>query len=204
MKKTKEEAALTRKELIDASLKVFGRKGYTRTTLEDIAGEAGVTRGAIYWHFGNKFEMFHAVLRELYARFNERIIHILESDQSPLGKLHQLIKEFFLTIRREGEFRIFEDVQIFVLRKDKEFDRLHRDHKKYFKTQWDLLKGLVQEGIDAGEIHDRFDPEVVVVALMGYLAGLKSAWLSGLPGFSVADNADRLADIFMTGIAKSS
>ena len=203
MKKTKEEAALTRKVLIDAASNVFGHKGYAQTTLEEVAKEAGVTRGAIYWHFGNKFEMFHAVLQELHQKAGDRMTRIIDSDQRPVKKLHQLILEFFLIITNEGEFRIIEDVQLFIARKDKKFSRLYKDHLKYVKAQRELLKGLVQEGIAAGEFDNRLDPEVIIVAFMSYIAGIKSAWLSGIADISIAENAEKLADIFFKGIAKS-
>ena len=54
MRKTKEEAALTRKRLLEAAVRVFSEKGFTASKLSEIADKAGVTRGAIYWHFGNK------------------------------------------------------------------------------------------------------------------------------------------------------
>lgn len=54
MRKTKTEAQKTRQHLLDAALEVFWRDGVTRASLQAIAQEAGVTRGALYWHFKNK------------------------------------------------------------------------------------------------------------------------------------------------------
>lgn len=203
MKKTKEEAALTRKVLLDAALNVFSHKGYAQTTLEEVAKEAGVTRGAIYWHFGNKFEMFHAVLQELHKKASARITKIIDSDQRPVSKLHQLMLEFFLIISNEDEFRVIEEVQLFKTRKGEEFSRLYQDHVESVKVMRELLKGLVREGLAAGEFDSRLDPEVTILALMSYIAGMKSAWLSGITDISIAENAEKLAAIFIKGIAKS-
>jgi TetR/AcrR family acrAB operon transcriptional repressor len=202
MKKTKEEAALTRKVLLDAALNAFSHKGFAQTTLEEVAKDAGVTRGAIYWHFGNKFEMFHAVLLELHKKASARITKITDSDQQPLSKLHQLMREFFLIISNEEEFGVIEEVQLFKTRKGEEFSRLYKDHVESVKAMRELLKGLVREGIAAGEFNSRIDPEVTIVALMSYIAGIKSAWLSGIADISIAENAEKLADIFIKGIAK--
>ena len=54
MRRTKKDAELTRQQLLKAGFKVFGDKGYAAARLSDVAEEAGVTRGAIYWHFENK------------------------------------------------------------------------------------------------------------------------------------------------------
>src|SRR5262245_49655740 len=51
MRRTKEEAALTRAAIVEAGLACFDRHGINGTTLDDIAAEAGVTKGAIYHHF---------------------------------------------------------------------------------------------------------------------------------------------------------
>jgi len=62
VRKTKAEAQATRDGILDAAEQVFHRKGVSRTTLSDVAAEAGVTRGAIYWHFANKGEVFDAMM----------------------------------------------------------------------------------------------------------------------------------------------
>ena len=53
-RKTKEEAAETRTNVLMAALDLFAEKGYSRTTLGGIAKRIGMTRGAVYWHFDNK------------------------------------------------------------------------------------------------------------------------------------------------------
>ncbi len=54
MKKTKEESDLTRQAILDAAMVVFSKKGYSQTTLVEVAKEAEMTRGAIYWHFKDR------------------------------------------------------------------------------------------------------------------------------------------------------
>ena len=61
-RRTKEDAAATRNGLIDAAERVFCEKGVSRASLSDIASAAGATRGAIYWHFKDKVDLFNAMM----------------------------------------------------------------------------------------------------------------------------------------------
>lgn len=58
MRRTKAEAQETRQSILLAAERVFFEKGVSDSTLDDVAIEAGVTRGAIYWHFASKKELF--------------------------------------------------------------------------------------------------------------------------------------------------
>lgn len=64
-RRTKEEAAITREHLLDTAEAVFLREGVARTSLQRIAEEAGLTRGAIYWHFKDKAEVFNAMMERV-------------------------------------------------------------------------------------------------------------------------------------------
>ena len=58
MRKTKAEAQKTREQLLQSALDTFLENGVSRTSLAAIARNAGVTRGALYWHFKNKEDLF--------------------------------------------------------------------------------------------------------------------------------------------------
>ena len=62
VRRTKEEALATRHRILDAAEALFERQGVSRTSLNDIAAEAQVTRGAIYWHFKDKADLFTAMM----------------------------------------------------------------------------------------------------------------------------------------------
>ncbi|RYF70416.1 MAG: TetR family transcriptional regulator, partial [Comamonadaceae bacterium] len=61
-RRTKQDADATRTRLLDAAEQVFYQKGVSRASLNDIACEAGATRGAIYWHFKDKGDLFNAMM----------------------------------------------------------------------------------------------------------------------------------------------
>jgi TetR/AcrR family acrAB operon transcriptional repressor len=69
VRKTKEEADLTRSLIIEAARRVFLECGVGGTTFERIAAAAGVTRGAVYWHFRNKTELFFAMREQAILPF---------------------------------------------------------------------------------------------------------------------------------------
>lgn len=77
VRKTKEDAELTRLSIIDAARIVFLARGVSRTTLEHIATQAEVTRGAVYWHFKNKAEIFHALRDQAFLPLIDRMDDML-------------------------------------------------------------------------------------------------------------------------------
>ena len=95
-RRTKEEAQETRRSILEAAVRVFARQGVANTSLTDIAQEAGVTRGAIYWHFANKADLINSLweqVQSFYAPLTQASEHIDEPD--PLGKLQELYCSFF-------------------------------------------------------------------------------------------------------------
>ncbi len=97
-RKTKEEAEKTRKDLIAAARTVFHECGVSRSTLEKIAKEAGVTRGALYWHFKDKAALFSAMREDVFTPLVERSDSILfsESYENPLNAIEASLISFWL------------------------------------------------------------------------------------------------------------
>ena len=88
MRRTKEEAEQTRNAILEAAVDVFTEKGVARATLEQIAKAANVTRGAVYWHFKNKTDIFMALHDELHRPFIQDLVDGLENtDDDPLQSL---------------------------------------------------------------------------------------------------------------------
>lgn len=163
VRKTKEEAEKTRKELIDAARAVFHQRGVSRSTLEKIAKEAGVTRGAVYWHFKDKAELFFAMREDVFTPMIERTDAFLFSEayENPLDAIEASLKEFFRVledsqvVREVFEIMIlrceyvdeFASVQEEVSRPAQEF--LRKIESVYLRA---ADKGMLREGLDPLEM----------------------------------------------------
>ncbi len=78
----------TRERILDAAEEVFNAKGVSRTTLNEIAEAAGVTRGAIYWHFKNKVELFEAMVARVRGPIKELVEKTADKNtEDPLEQL---------------------------------------------------------------------------------------------------------------------
>lgn len=100
-RKTKEDALRTRQLLIESAIQQFAQRGVTNTTLTDIADAAGVTRGAVYWHFSSKAELFNEMwqqqppLRELLPHQQWEL-----DNQNPLTGLRKnLLPDYNISLR---------------------------------------------------------------------------------------------------------
>ncbi|WP_187265847.1 TetR family transcriptional regulator [Alkalisalibacterium limincola] len=80
-RKTKEEAEQTRESILDAAELAFRDCGVSRTSLDQIAKRAGCTRGAVYWHFENKFDLFGALMERTQSPLFQRFERAVSDDQ---------------------------------------------------------------------------------------------------------------------------
>ena len=95
-RRTKEEAQATRNRILDTAEMVFQRRGVSRTTLQEVAEAAGVTRGAIYWHFRDKAELFNAMMERVILPLEQQALH----GPAPDDPLEGLRRSFVDAMRR--------------------------------------------------------------------------------------------------------
>lgn len=203
MRRTKEAAAITREQLLEAALQIFRNKGYTATTLDDIARQAGTTRGAIYWHFGGKAELFNTMVREQYARPVADSIAIFKMNSSPLEKLRTLLIKMICYPEEDSNYRTMLEL---VSWKTEAFPELAEGIQEKVQGTQEFVKhvtSLVQRGIDAGEIRAGWRAEIVATTAVGMIYGIISTWLLDQSAFSLKAYAEEAVEIFIRGITAS-
>lgn len=107
MKKTKLEAQKTREQLLDAALEIFWRNGVSNTPLQAIANEAGLTRGALYWHFKNKEDLFDALFEQNFSPFIEQLEQIPQQSGNALENVRARFYALFQLLENNEQQRKF-------------------------------------------------------------------------------------------------
>lgn len=103
VRKTKEDAQLTRQRIIDAARQVFLTRGVSKSTLEHIATQADVTRGAVYWHFKNKTDIFYALRDRAFLPLIDRMYDTLATQTDDIDPLTQIDNSLCDTINELNE-----------------------------------------------------------------------------------------------------
>lgn len=115
-RRTKEEALATRHKLLDAAEHLFQEQGVSRTSLQDIARHAGATRGAVYWHFKDKADLFNAMmervtlpLEEFFDREGSDTKSANDPSINPLGGIQRATVNALQQITNDAQTRrVFE------------------------------------------------------------------------------------------------
>jgi AcrR family transcriptional regulator len=199
-RKTKAEAEQTRNTILDAALKVFSQEGYSRTTLEKIAAEAGVTRGAIYWHFKNKAQIHAELVNEVRNVFGERITPILKDRHASLEDLKEGIKACLFYLESDERSRkiiqmalyrteLVEDLKPISTRDRQEVYQFIKDLSSFFKR----LKARNQ-------VRKDLDDMIMAIAFNCYVMGIIHSWLFDPDLFSLKKTAMILINTFFEGL----
>lgn len=118
MRRTKEDAALTREKIFRAGISVFASKGYAAGTLGDVAREAGVSRGAIYWHFRNKEAFFQETVARLNRTYDDLIgkaMTTLKTGVEPVEAIELAVAEIIRRYARDREFRTLQELAMMTV-----------------------------------------------------------------------------------------
>jgi AcrR family transcriptional regulator len=118
VRRTKEDAALTREKIFRAGISVFASKGYAAGTLGDVAREAGVSRGAIYWHFRNKEAFFQETVARLNRTYDDLIgnaMSTLKTGVEPAEAIELAVAEIIRRYARDREFRTMQELMMMTV-----------------------------------------------------------------------------------------
>lgn len=159
MVRQQERAAATRTAIIAAALDAFGQRGYAIVTMDQIADQAGVAKGALYHHFASKDVLFEAVLESVSATILTEVIAAIGQSGDFRRALATGNRAFFMACADPIKFRILLQDGPGVLG----WTRWRRIDQRNFGG---LLKMAIVTGIEQGLIARR-NPDVIVHTLLG-------------------------------------
>jgi len=201
-RRTKQEAQLTRSHILDTAELVFEQRGVSGTSLHEIAKAAGVTRGAIYWHFEDKADLFNAMM--------ERATLPLEEGGGVCGFDKN---ELSLAQMRDGVVAVLRRVvvdpqmkRVFAIATHKveyigEMDAVRARHLNIRNGCLADVERTLKQAMQRGELARRVPARAAAVGLHALLDGLLQNWMLDPTGFNLVKVGTQVLDAYLAGLA---
>jgi AcrR family transcriptional regulator len=157
-------------QILDAAISVFARLGFHQARMDDIAQEAGLSKGALYLYYKSKDTIIAAILKYLFTQEMKALHAFVAAEQhgSVRAQLEQLTQQLAEAMNWMSRLMpiAFEFYAIAGRQKD-----VHLFLQEYFKEYRADLARLIQRGIDQGEFR-AVDPQATAITLTALYEGL--------------------------------
>ena len=198
-RRTKAEADETRTKLLDAAEEVFFEKGVARASLNEIAQRAGATRGAVYWHFKDKVDVFTAVLSRICTPFEE-ICDDKYGELSPLARIRRSIYAVFDSKDADERRRKVFDTALFKMEYVGELESVREEHVESSecsrrKFADDLTLAAMEQGVVMP-----MTPTEAALGLHSLFVGLIHGWVLNEGNFQLRKIGELSVEAYLSGL----
>ena len=198
-RRTKAEADETRIKLLDAAEEVFFEKGVSRTSLGDIALRAGATRGAVYWHFKDKVDVFSSMLARICMPFDE-ICDDKYGELPPLERIRRSMLVVFESMDGDERRRKVFETALFKMEYVGELEAVRSRHiESAMLSQEKFVRDLVQAAQEQS-LQLVVSPQDAAVGLHSLFVGLIHGWVLNEGSFPLASVGMMSVDVYLTGL----
>jgi len=159
-------------KIVHESLKLFSLKGFLSTSIQDVLAASNTSKGGLYNHFESKEDLFFAVLTEARRIWREKNLAGLEEIEKPVQKIKKLLQNY--RDRYLKDSMNFPGGCIFVtlsVELDDQRPHLSRELNKGFAGFKAMIKRLLDEGKESGELRDEINTDVLTEMIFAGMLG---------------------------------
>jgi TetR/AcrR family acrAB operon transcriptional repressor len=200
-RRTKDEAQETRNRILDAAERVFSEHGVSRTSLDDVATAAGVTRGAIYWHFKDKSDLFAAMVNRVTLPMEAMVAR--SSDEAVADPLASLKECAVLCLKRTATDPQCQRVFDVVTHKCEYLGDMAGVARRISSIQKgcvDRSEQAIRNAMKRGLLPAGVNPRLAAIGLDAMLFGLISNWLANHDYVAIERQAEAMIDLYIDGL----
>ena len=195
VRRTKEEALETRSKILEAAEQALYERGVARTTLADIAALAGVTRGAIYWHFSNKADLVQAMLDSLHEPLDEMAkASENQNEIDPLGCMRQLLIHLFRQVAIDPKTRRINEILFHKCEFTDEMCDFRAQRQVAMVDCNSRIELALTNAIHRQQLPVTLDVRRAAICLHAYIDGILGQWLLVPDSFELFKNAESWVD----------
>jgi len=201
VRRTKADALATRHQILDAAEAEFLARGVAHTRLQDVAAAAGVTRGAIYWHFQDKAELFNAMMERAFLPCEgaaERALTV--AGDNPLAQLHEMaVAPLRVLAESEQVQRVFR----IAMHQTEYTAELAPVQERYLEGSGDFQQQLadaLQRAEALGWLRPGLSIKAVALGLFALVDGLMHHWTLRPGGFDLVSCGEAAVRTYVDGL----
>ncbi len=200
---TKQQAQATRDHILDMAELEFQRRGVSRTSLQDIARAAGVTRGAIYWHFSDKADLFQAMLSRVSLPIERQIARSGEADlDDPLAHIRaSLLAALHATVSDPQARRVFE-IALHRVEYVDELDAVRERRLGGLRTRVGQLERGLRRAARRDGAAGAVPAQAAAIGLHSLLDGLIQNWMLDPGAFDLERVGRQAIDAYLRGLRR--
>lgn len=204
VRKTKEEAQETRNAILDAAELVFQAHGVSHTSLAEIAKAAGVTRGAIYWHFANKADLFDAMIQRGFDPIEAKFVELQTNTEGNPVETMRMMSRYFIerVVSEPSYFRLLE-IAWLKCEYVGEMATIRDTHLECGNRYLAINEEGFRMAKERGYLPDSVDPRCAAVGLMALVDGLVLNWTLNSRLFPLASVGLAIVDAYLDGLYAS-
>lgn len=199
-RKTKTEALETRNQILDAAERVFGERGVARTSLHEIAEGAGLTRGAVYWHFADKYDLLSALWERCLLPL-EAAFAVIDAEHGDDALVRIRAKVRGVAARIVHDPRTRNMMGIALLRCEM-VDEIAASRQRIVGDRDDCLQQMAAEfrlAVAAGQLQGDLDADAAAIELHAIIDGLCYHWLLDPKRFDFEARVAACTDAWLVG-----
>ena len=200
-RRTKEDAAITREQLLDAAETVFRQRGVARSSLAEVAAAAGVTRGAVYWHFRDKADLCAAMCERalLPLETSLRDASAAEHDD-PLAVLRELALAALTRLATDPRSQAVFEVMLHESVESAEMAAIAERKQRERRQCLTHIERVVQQAVACGQLPDDTDASLAARALHACVGGIMQDWVLDPAAYDLENSAAGLVDAIVAGL----
>lgn len=200
MRRTKEDAEKTKVAILEAAEQLFLKKGVSKTSLEEIAKHAGMTRGAVYWHFKNKDHLIDELMGQIFQPIDQIFERFMNADGSIIYKLFGLFKNIFDQLSTDAKVR---NIFTILLRRCEYTEELSNSETVCNLRIEQFISHcaeLISQPETANKLRPDITPGLAAHMLHIMTTGILNDWARNPETFSINYNPDAVIRAFFKGI----
>ena len=201
VRRTKEEAQATRSHILDTAELVFEQRGVSGTSLHEIAKAAGLTRGAIYWHFEDKADLFNAMMERATMPLEEGGVCGFDRADQTLAEMRRNLREVLRRIVADPQMRRVFEIATHKVEYVGEMLAVRERHLSVRDGCLVDVERALKAAIRRGELSRRMPARAAAIGLHALLDGLIQNWMLDPSGFDLVKVGSQALDAYLAGLA---
>ena len=191
------QKAVHRREILEAAKRVFAKKGFAATTIDEIAQEAEFSKGAMYGYFEGKEDLFFSLIQEKSDDIEGRFREVVESSDDPATKIGDLVETYLTFFEKDRDF--FQIIASEHPRLGVEtHSRLTENMRERYIRNLGLIEQVMREGVSAGVLKE-IEPRLWATGLVGIIHAFTAHWILTGGKEALTERKPVILELFLDG-----